>query len=226
MRNKVLIYALVIFLISFYIPSTTISNDTITVSSYYWGSRGKTVLIIQDKLKRGGYYKGNVDGIYGQLTVNSVKWFQRANNIRETGICDKETLEALGIFEETGGQATSNHENQVWTLASLIYAEARGESYIGQVAIGAVILNRVEHPAFPNTISGVIYQPGAFEVVTNGQNFLIPNKSCLNAARDALNGFDPVDGAIYYWNPAKTTNKWILSIPVTKVIGNHAFGRR
>lgn len=227
MKNKILIFVLVIALFAFFVPNSNIANDISMVSSYYWGSRGKTVEVIQDKLKRWGYYNGNVDGIYGQLTVNAIKWFQRKNRITETGICDKETLEALGIFEtNTNSQVNSNYESDVWLLASLIYGEARGESYLGQVAVGAVVLNRVAHPSFPNSISGVIFQPDAFTVVADGQIYLTPNTSCINAARDALNGFDPVDNALYYWNPAKTTNKWILSVPVTKVIGNHAFGKK
>ena len=207
-------------------------NEHIQVQAavYSWGSTGETVRIIQDKLKRWGYLNGNVDGIFGSQTYNAVIKFQQKNNLVVDGIVGKNTLEALGIFEPSnsnsssvGSNNSSNHENNIWLLASLINGEARGESYIGQVAVGAVVLNRVRHASFPNTISGVIYQAGQFEAVSDGQINLTPSASCLNAARDAMNGWDPTNGAIYYWNPKTATNQWILNLPITVIIGEHAF---
>ena len=202
---------------------------------YTWGSSGDTVRTIQDKLKRWGYYTGAVDGKYGMLTVEAVKYFQRTNSLVVDGITGRKTLEALGIFQTsapvqatpapTAPPSASGREGDVWLLACVINGEGRGESYIGQVAIGAVVMNRVKHAAFPNTIAGVIYQPGAFDAVSDGQILLTPTQSCINAARDALNGWDPVDGAVFYWNPKTATSKWVLTLTVTKTVGNHVFAK-
>jgi len=190
-----------------------------------YGSRGSEVTQIQTKLKRWGYYTGNIDGIYGTQTLNAVKYFQRKNGLVVDGIAGKNTLEAMGIFSSSSSSSstsTSNSSN-VNLLARLIYGEARGEPYSGQVAVGAVVLNRVKSSSFPNTISGVIYQSGAFDVVRDGQINMSPNQTAINAARDALNGWDPSYGAIYYFNPNTATNKWIWSRPHTVTIGNHRF---
>jgi len=207
---------------------------------YTWGSSGDTVRTIQDKLKRWGYYTGAVDGKYGMLTVEAVKYFQRTNRLQVDGIVGRQTLEALGIFQTTTKQptapaaptptpapptASSDRESDIWLLACVINGEGRGESYIGQVSIGAVVMNRVRHASFPNTISGVIYQPGAFDAVSDGQILLTPTQSCINAARDAFNGWDPVDGALFYWNPRTATSKWIQTLTITKTVGNHVFAK-
>lgn len=190
-----------------------------------YGSRGEQVKTVQTKLKRWGYYNGSVDGVYGWRTREAVVKFQRKNGLRADGVVGSATAKALGMrvaaaATRGGGGA---RENEVYTLAQCIHGEARGESYTGQVAVGAVVLNRVDDPRFPNTISGVIFQPGAFTAVADGQMFMRPNDSALRAARDALNGWDPSGGALYYYNPAKTTNKWIWSRPIIKVIGKHYF---
>ena len=225
---------LLVFMLAFIFATYAISDKAVlhvfAATNYSWGSSGDTVRTIQDKLKRWGYYTGAVDGKFGALTFDAVKYFQRKNGLKEDGIAGPKTLEAMGIFETTAGPSTpvsnpSNHESDVWLLGCVINGEGRGESYLGQVAIGAVVLNRVKHPSFPNTISGVIYQTGAFDAVKDGQINLTPSQSCLNAARDALNGWDPVDGALYYWNPKTATNKWIQTLTITKVIGNHAFAK-
>lgn len=198
-------------------------NEVQALSKY--GSRGAEVTQIQTKLKRWGYYTGNIDGIYGTQTLNAVKYFQRKNGLTVDGIAGKNTLEAMGIYNSSStssGSSTSN-SSDVNLLARLIYGEARGESYTGQVAVGAVVLNRVRHSSFPNSISGVIYQSGAFDAVSDGQINMTPNQTAINAARDALNGWDPSYGAIYYFNPATATNKWIWSRPHTVTIGNHRF---
>ncbi len=191
-----------------------------------YGSRGNEVTQIQTKLKRWGYYKGNIDGIYGSQTLEAVKYFQRKNGLTADGIAGPATLNAMGITSSSNsstGGSNSTNTNNVNLLARLVYGEARGEPYTGQVAVAAVVLNRVKSSSFPNTISGVIYQSGAFDVVSDGQINLSPNSTAKKAAQDAINGWDPSYGAIYYFNPSTTTNKWIWSRPMTVTIGNHRF---
>lgn len=208
--------AAVLFLVFF-------KNSTVEALSKY-GSRGSEVTQIQTKLKRWGYYNGNVDGIYGTQTVNAVKYFQRKNGLTADGIAGPATLKAMGIYtSSSSSSSTSSNSSNVNLLSKLIYGEARGEPYTGQVAVGAVVLNRVKSSSFPNTIAGVIYQSGAFDVVSDGQINLTPNSTAKKAAQDALNGWDPSYGAIYYFNPNTATNKWIWSRPVTVTIGNHRF---
>ncbi len=199
-------------------------NNTVNALSKY-GSRGEEVRKIQTKLKRWGYYKGNVDGIYGSQTLSSVKWFQRKNGLKVDGIAGKNTLEAMGIFNSSSssGGSNSSNSNNLNLLSRIIYGEARGEPYEGQVAVGAVVLNRVRNSSFPNTIAGVIYQSGAFDAVSDGQINKTPNSTAKKAAQDALNGWDPSKGAIYYFNPRTATNKWIWSRPMTITIGSHRF---
>lgn len=198
-------------------------NETLETLSKY-GSRGSEVTQIQTKLKRWGYYSGNVDGIYGTQTVNAVKYFQRKNGLTADGISGPATLKAMGIMtSSTTSSNSSNYNSNLNLLARLIYGEARGEPYTGQVAVGAVVMNRVKSSSFPNTISGVIYQSGAFDVVSDGQINLTPNSTAQKAAQDALNGWDPSYGAIYYFNPSTATNKWIWSRPMTVTIGKHRF---
>ncbi len=194
------------------------------------GSRGDLVTTLQKRLKTWGYYTGNVDGIFGSQTEQAVKYFQRKNGLAVDGIVGPATAKAIGI-SLTGGSSgggssssgTGSSSSDVYLLARCVYGEARGESYKGQVAVAAVVLNRVRSSSFPNTISGVIYQPGAFSVVSDGQINLTPNDTALKAARDAMNGWDPTGGCLYYYNPAKTSNKWILSRPIMMRIGNHVF---
>lgn len=186
------------------------------------GSRGQEVTNIQTRLKNWGYYTGSVDGIYGWRTSNAVKSFQRKNGLTADGVAGPATLAKIGL--PTGSSsAGSSSSNNVTLLAMVINGEARGESYEGQVAVGAVVLNRVKHSSFPNTIAGVIYQPGAFTAVDDGQINKAIESSCFNAARDALNGWDPTGGAIYYYNPRTATNAWIRTRPIIKTIGKHVF---
>lgn len=191
---------------------------------YRKGSSGETVRTIQQKLKRWGYYSGAVDGIYGSDTVKAVRQFQKKNGLTQDGVCGKATLQALGISTGTSS-AGAGQQNDLYLLAKMISAEARGEPYVGQVAVGAVILNRVKHPSFPNTIAGVLYQPGAFTALADGQFSLEPEEECRRAARDAMNGWDPSGGAIYYYNPAKSTSSWIFSRQTIAVIGKHVFAK-
>lgn len=189
-------------------------------ATYRQGSTGEQVRIIQTKLKNWGYYDGAVDGIFGSGTAEAVRYFQRKNGLTADGIAGPATLKALGMSTGGGG---SGQESTVELLARVISAEARGEPYSGQVAVGAVILNRVEHPSFPNTVAGVVYQPGAFTCMVDGQIDQPVADSAYRAARDALNGADPSGGAIYYFNPSTATSAWIWSWPLIKVIGSHRF---
>ena len=183
------------------------------------GSRGDEVRQIQKKLKELGYDPGQVDGIYGDNTKKAVIAFQKAKGLNPDGIAVPQTLKALGISQDQGQFSSGDID----LLARIISAESRGEPYIGQVAVGAVILNRMEHPSFPNTLAGVIYQPGAFSCLDDGGVNAPVADSAYDAARDAINGWDPSGGAIYYYNPEKSTNQWIFSRPVITVIGQHRF---
>ena len=189
-------------------------------ATFQRGSTGSTVKQIQTKLKNWGYYSGSVDGVYGSATEKAVRAFQQKNGLTVDGKAGPQTLKAMGI---SAGSAASSGSGDAALLARLISAEARGEPYSGQVAVGAVVLNRMKHPSFPNTMSGVIYQPGAFSCMSDGQFNQPVADSCYRAARDALNGWDPSGGAIYYFNPATATSKWIWSRPLLTVIGKHRF---
>mgnify|MGYP004705867705 FL=1 len=194
--------------------------------TYKKGSSGAVVSQIQTKLKNWGYYTGDVDGIYGSATERAVRAFQRKNGLTADGKAGAQTLEALGLPADSGGNSGGSGGMtgaQVDLLARLISAEARGEPYSGQVAVGAVVLNRIRHPSFPNTLSGVIYQSGAFTCITDGQFNEPVAESAYRAARDAINGVDPSGGAIYYFNPSTATSAWIWSRPLITVIGKHRF---
>lgn len=190
-----------------------------------YGSRGTEVTQIQQRLQELGYDPGTADGIYGTRTQNAVIAFQKDQGLTADGIAGKNTLAALGITAGggSGGAYGGFSESEVQLLASIISAEARGEPYEGQVAVGAVIMNRIAHPSFPNTLSGVIYQDGAFSCLYDGGINAAVADSAYQAAREAINGSDPTGGAIYYYNPAKTTNKWIWSRQVIATIGAHRF---
>lgn len=187
------------------------------------GSTGDEVRRIQKKLKELGYLSGSVDGIYGTKTKKAVISFQKNCGITADGICGPTTLLYLGLSGSSSASSGGQSSSDVWLLAKLIAAEARGESYTGQVAVGAVILNRVRHPSFPNSVAGVIYQPGAFTCMTDGQFNKTVADSAYKAAKDALNGWDPSGGAIYYYNPKTAVSKWIRSRPIITTIGRHVF---
>ena len=190
-------------------------------ASYKRGSTGSTVRQIQQRLSDWGYYQGEIDGIYGSRTERAVKLFQQKNGLTVDGKAGRETLAALGL--PAGSDVRNATGGDLELLARLISAEARGEVYEGQVAVGAVVLNRVAHPSFPNTLSGVIYQRGAFSCLNDGQFDQPVAQSAYQAARDAMNGYDPSGGAIYYFNPATATSKWIWSRPLLVTIGRHRF---
>ena len=183
------------------------------------GSRGDEVRRIQKKLKQAGYYNGSIDGIYGSNTQKAVINFQKSCGLTADGVAGPRTLLYLGLSSSGGGYSS----NDKYLLAKVIEGEARGENYTGQVAVGAVILNRVDHSSFPDSISGVVYQSGAFDCVYDSNWSVEPSATAKKAAEDALNGWDPTGGAIYYYNPAKTDNQWIRSRTVVTVIGRHYF---
>ena len=217
--------AVVMFLV---FPTVISARETI----YYGSSDTKTIKQIQTKLKNWGYYDGEVDGVFGYKTETAVKKFQEKNGLKVDGKVGNQTYAALGMSSGSSSSSSSgassgstsvSESKEVMLLARCINGEARGEPYAGQVAVAAVILNRVDHEEFPDTVSGVIYQSGAFDAVMDGQINLTPNESCIRAAKDALNGWDPTGGAIYYYNPVTATNKWIRTRPIITTIGRHVF---
>ena len=208
----------------------TVLQSTALAAALRVGSRGEEVRQLQTKLKRWGYYSGAVDGIFGSGTEAAVKQFQRKNGLTVDGIVGTATAKALGLTlsgssssGSSGGSSSSNASGNLYLLARLVYGEARGEPYKGQVAVAAVVLNRVKSSKFPNSISGVIYQSGAFSVVNDGQINLSPDETAIKAARDAMNGWDPTNGCLYYYNPATATSKWLWTREVRLNIGEHSF---
>lgn len=192
------------------------------------GSSGDDVTSLQTKLKRWGYYTGTIDGRFGAQTKKAVIAFQQKNGLVADGVVGESTAKAMGLKLTTsssgsGGSNSSGNNSDLYLLARCVYGEARGEPYKGQVGVAAVILNRVKSSEFPNSISGVIYQSGAFDAVKDGQINLTPDESAIKAATDAMNGWDPTNGCLYYYNPATSTNKWMLALPVTLSIGRHDF---
>ena len=198
----------------------TLTADAATLTM---GSRGERVAIIQQRLKEWGYYTGQVDGVFGRGTYNAVVRFQRQNGLAVDGQVGKKTAAAMGVPLTGTISAALYRESELQLLARLVSGEARGEPYIGQVAVAAVVLNRVRSDEFPDTISGVIFQPGAFDAVWDGQFDMEPTASSVRAARDAMNGWDPTGGCTYYYNPATATSEWIWTRAVQLTIGRHAF---
>ena len=219
-RRKLILALTVVFTLNIMIIALAQRADAVT---YARGSSGGTVRQIQQLLLDWGYYSGEVDGIFGSETEDAVEYFQSKNGLTVDGKVGPATMEALGIAEGGESEASGTTDNELALLARLISAEARGEPYAGQVAVGAVVLNRVEHPSFPNTISEVIFQPGSFSCMLDGQWDEPVADSAYQAARDALAGADPSGGAIYYFNPVTATNAWIWSRPEIITIGKHRF---
>lgn len=217
--KKKLITSLIIFFTVCVLIITMVQLAPSVKAAYRRGSSGSMVTQIQQKLRDWGYYNGSVDGVFGSRTEKAVIAFQRRNGLTADGVVGSSTLSALGLRDSSASTAS----NDVALLARLISAEARGEPYSGQVAVGAVVLNRIEHPSFPNTMSGVIYQSGAFTCMVDGQFDEPVADSAYKAARDALNGWDPSGGAIYYFNPNTATSSWIWSRPLIVTIGKHRF---
>lgn len=210
------------------------TTESVTASVLKKGSKGGEVSEVQRRLKKWGYYSGTIDGIYGENTRKAVINFQKKNGLTADGVVGLNTYAALGMndsynvlkkeYDVTNDGAPSGYTStDLYLLAKCIYAEGRGEPYVGQVAIGAVVLNRVKSSAFPNTVAGVIYQKGAFTAVADGQINLEPDDTAYNAAQDAMNGWDPSYGCLYYYNPAVATSSWIFNRPTVTVIGRHVF---
>ena len=223
LKNKKTIISMITIILAFAIfisYNIFFRNNEVEALSKY-GSRGDEVTQIQTKLKRWGYYTGSIDGIYGTQTQKAVRYFQSKNGLTVDGIAGKNTLAAMGI--NSSNNSNSSYSTNLDLLARLVHGEARGEPYTGKVAVAAVVLNRVKSSSFPNTVAGVIYQKGAFDAVSDGQINMSPDSTSKKAAQDALNGWDPSYGAIYYFNPNTATNKWIWSRPMTVTIGNHRF---
>ena len=223
---KVLLILLALIVLSgvlaYFLPQ---DNGVADAAVLKQGSSGATVKTMQTKLINWGYLTGKADGIFGAKTKAAVVKFQRNNGLTADGIVGTKTAQAMGL--KLSGTSTSGSGSSSSTdlnlLARVVYGEARGEPYTGQVAVAAVVLNRVRSSSFPNTIAGVVYQSGAFDCVADGQINLSPNQSAYNAARDALNGWDPSYGCLFYYNPRTATSKWMLSRTVKLNIGNHAF---
>ena len=211
----------------------TVTAELSEVAVLKSGSQGSEVKEVQRRLKLWGYYKGSVDGVFGAKTKSAVIAFQKKNGLTADGVVGKSTYKALGMTDaynalvNGSGSVSSGiggySSSDVYLLAKTIYAEGRGEPYTGQVAIGAVVLNRVRSKEFPNTVSGVVYQKHAFTAVSDGQINLTPNETAMRAARDAINGWDPTGGALYYYNPAVATSAWIFDRQTVTVIGKHVF---
>lgn len=226
MRKKTAILFLLCALLVVFTTSCTVLETA--AKSYTKGDSGDTVRQIQTRLKNWGYYKGAVDGVYGEGTVQAVIKFQQKHGAYPDGRVGPETARLLGISLGSKGKSAASGGNRqdsgdLYLLARVVYGEGRGEPYKGKVAIAAVVLNRVKSSQYPNTIPKVVYQKGAFSVVEDGQINLTPDAEALKAARDAMNGWDPSGGALIYFNPAKTTNKWVWSRPLIVVIGSHRF---
>lgn len=218
-----LTFTILIGIISFAVIKTSEPTSSQVLSKV--GSRGDEVRRIQNKLKSLGYFAGAVDGIYGVKTQSAVRRFQKSVGITADGVAGPKTLLYLGLGSSSGGSGGGYSSSDIYLLAKVIAAEARGESYTGQVAVGAVVLNRVESSSFPDTVSGVVYQSGAFSAVTDSNWSVSPDSTSRKAAQDAINGWDPTGGALYYYNPAKTSNRWIRTRPVITTIGEHVFCR-
>jgi len=228
-RNR----ALLLFFLALAFIAIGIAGAAADAADLVGGSQGALVKEVQRRLKDWGYYHGEVDGKYGQMTIDAVKRFQKRHGLSQTGTVNEKTAEKLGVSlsgwkpssSSSSSASPDGTSSDLYLMARCIYGEARGEPYMGKVAIGAVIMNRVKSKDFPNTIAGVIYQPKAFSVVADGQISLTPDQECINAARDAMNGVDPTGGCVFYYNPNKTSNKFMHSLPTVITIGSHRFAR-
>lgn len=226
-RSKKIVLVLMLLLAVMWLVVDFNQEDVAEALVLKQGSQGQAVRDVQQKLKQWGYYNGAVDGIYGAATRRGVIYFQQKNGLTADGIVGDNTLRALGLNQYVGGSGgggSAAQSDQVTLLARAIFAEAEAEPYIGKVAVGAVLLNRVGHADFPNTLSGVIYQSLALESVGNNRMNSRTNPDSVRAARDAINGWDPTYGCLYFWNPATATSPWIWSRRIVVRYGDHVFG--
>lgn len=219
----VLVLALILLLIAASLLAVGAGKVAAAGELLRYGSRGESVRQVQSRLNGLGYWCGTADGIFGVNTRSAVRRFQSAKGLSVDGIVGPKTYSALGISPSSSSSSGGYSSSDLYLLARCVYGESRGEPYVGQVAVAAVVLNRVKSAVFPNSISGVIYQPYAFTCVSDGQLYLEPDQSAYNAARDAMNGWDPTNGCLYYYNPATATSAWIWSRPIMLQIGRHNF---
>ena len=219
----VLVLALILLLIAASLLAVGAGKVAAAGELLRYGSRGESVRQVQSRLNKLGYWCGTADGIFGVNTRSAVRRFQSAKGLSVDGIVGPKTYSALGISPSSSSSSGGYSSSDLYLLARCVYGESRGEPYVGQVAVAAVVLNRVKSAAFPNSISGVIYQPYAFTCVSDGQLYLEPEQSAYNAARDAMNGWDPTNGCLYYYNPSTATSAWIWSRPIMLQIGRHNF---
>lgn len=189
--------------------------DSLAATQIQRGSVNGDVWDLQYRLQMLGYYNGKMDGIYGANTTKAVRQFQKAYGLQIDGITGPNTW---GVLKKV-----SVNKAEMQMLAQLVYSEARGEPYEGQVAVAAVALNRVQSKNFPNTLAGVIFEPLAFTAVDDGQFWMTPNKTAYQAAWDAVRGWDPTNHSLYYFNPVTATSEWIWSRTQVKKIGKHIF---
>ena len=223
-KSVILIFAFALVLVSIMSLLFVETQDVADAATLKQGSRGDLVKTVQQKLIKWGYLKGSADGIFGAKTKAAAIAFQKKNGLTADGVVGTRTAQALGIsLSRTTSTSSSTSSTDLNLLARVVYGEARGEPYTGQVAVAAVVLNRVRSSSFPNSVAGVVYQSGAFDCVSDGQINLTPNRSAYNAAKDALNGWDPTYGCLFYYNPRTATSKWMLSRTIKLSIGNHAF---
>ena len=225
-KSVILIFALALALATILSLLFIETPDVAQAAVLKQGSRGDSVKTVQQKLIRWGYLKGSADGIFGAKTKAAVIAFQKKNGLTADGIIGTRTAQALGISlsgTTSSSSSSSASSTDLNLLARVVYGEARGEPYTGQVAVAAVVLNRVRSSSFPNSVAGVVYQSGAFDCVSDGQINLTPDQDSINAARAAMNGWDPTNGCLYYYNPRTATSRWMLSRPVLLQIGQHAF---
>lgn len=234
-RKKYLILSGVLLIFAFLATLFISSSDAGTRPNLYWGKSGKDVKVLQWKLQSWGYYKGRIDGVYGNSTVKAVKRLQVRNGIRADGVTGQRTWRALGLGSKAttvaanaparkGAPRGVTNNKDLNLLSHLVHGEAEAEPYLGKVAVAAVILNRTQDSKFPKSVAGVVYQAGAFESVTNGRYNTTPSAEAKRAAQAAINGWDPAGGALYFWNPVTSTSKWIWSRKITLRIGKHVFG--
>lgn len=216
-KKNILTIALIAFILMTYICFSAFIGGNLKFNPVNFSDSMFQTRVAQSKLSELGFYDGEINGLYSKSTIEAIKNYQKSKGLEETGKLDSITTASLGV------SASSQTNSDLYLLAKLIYSEARGEPYVGQVAVGAVVLNRVANPGFPNTLEGVIYQPWAFTALHDGQFELEPNSTAYQAAQDAFNGWDPSYGSIYYYNPKTATSSWIFSRTTVVTIGNHVF---
>ncbi|MFW6282133.1 MAG: cell wall hydrolase [bacterium] len=223
-RKVLLVFLLILFFTLLYeIESEASSSFYLTLGDRVLrkGDEGADVAILQQKLKTAGAFDGKIDGLYGANTMKAVRLFQEANNLTADGIAGQKTINELPKSQLMSRMDVSREE--IIQLAYVIHGEARGESFRGQVAVGAVILNRVKDKRFPDNIREVVLQENQFSCFIDGQVNYYPSKTSIEAAKAALLGYDPTHNALFFYNPEIANLNWISNRPVITEIGSHIF---